>query len=137
MADGFEIDFSELNRLTASFQNLNDHAPKRIRQAMEVTARHVKDEWSDDLRGSRNLGYTPDSIGYEFTGSASQERSTLEVEIGAELEKTQGALVQFLEYGSPTQAPRGYGRAALQRNEEDFDKGLSKALEDAERDAGL
>lgn len=137
MADGFEIDFSDIGALAASFDKLNDFAPKRLRQAMEVTARHVKDEWSDSLRGSRNLGYTPKSIGYEFTGTASEERSTLEVDIGAELERKQGSFVQFLEYGSPTQGPRGYGHLALQNNEADFEKGLTQALEDAEKDAGL
>jgi hypothetical protein len=41
-----------------------------------------------------------------------------------------GGLVGALEYGTPTTPPTGFGHAALQKNEDDFEKGLAEAVKD-------
>lgn len=137
MADGFDIDFSELDSLVASFERVPRAASKRIRQAVEVTARHVKDDWADQLKGARNLPAAASSIDYDIKGGEGIRSDGVEAEVGANLGKSQGPLVGILEYGSPTIAPRGYGLGALQKNSEDFEKGLTIALEQAEKEAGL
>jgi hypothetical protein len=136
MPDGFELDVSDLAKLAASFGEVPKGAGQNIRKAVEVSARNVKDEWRKRLDGSGSLGQATRSISYELKGGRAIRGSQITAEIGAEL-GGQGSLVGIVEYGSPTLAPRGYGLRALEDTTEDFQRGLEKALEDAERKAGL
>lgn len=136
MPDGFEFDVSDLTKLAASFGEVPKGAGQNIRKAVEVSARNVKDEWRKRLDGSGSLGQATRSISYELKGGRAIRGSQITAEIGAEL-GGQGSLVGIVEYGSPTLAPRGYGLRALEDTAEDFQRGLEKALEDAERKAGL
>jgi hypothetical protein len=136
MADGFSIDFSALDKLAADLGEVPKNAGQNVRKATEVSARKVKDAWKEKLVGARSLGQANRAISYDLKGGGSLSGSRLEAEIGATL-GGQGSLVGIVEYGSPTLSPRGYGLKALEDTAEDFQRGLEKALEDAERMAGL
>lgn len=136
MADGFSIDFSALDKLAADLGEVPKNAGENVRKATEVSARKVKDEWRGKLRGARYLPAASRAINYDLKGGNAIRGSQIEAEIGADL-GGQGSLVGIVEYGSPTLAPRGYGLKALEDTAEDFQHGLEKALEDAERKAGL
>jgi hypothetical protein len=136
MPDGFEFDFSDMAKLAASLGEVPKHAGENVRKATEVSARHVKDEWKKKLVGAKSLGQANRAISYELKGGRAIRGSQITAEIGAEL-GGQGSLVGIVEYGSPTLAPRGYGLKALEDTTEDFQRGLEKAIEDAERKAGL
>lgn len=133
MPDGFSIDFSELNKLVADIAAVPKHVGKFTRAAVEVTARHVKDDWRAPLKGSASIPWGAASVTYDIKGDQS---GGVSAEIGPEL-GGQGSIVGMLEYGTPTHGPTGYGHAALQNNVGDFQKGLEIALKDAERAAGL
>jgi hypothetical protein len=136
MADGFSIDFSALDKLAADLGEVPKNAGDNVRKATEVSARKVKDEWRSKLRGARYLPAASRAISYDIKGGRGIRGSQIEAEIGANL-GGQGSLVGIVEYGSPTLAPRGYGLKALEDTAEDFQRGLEKAIDDAERSAGL
>lgn len=125
MADGLSIDFSDILKLAADLGDVPKTAGRNIRKAVEVTARHVKDDWREPLQGSALLPRGPYSISYDIKGTG----RSVEAEIGPEL-KGQGALIGMLEYGTPSTGPTGYGAKALQQNQDDFEKGLLKAIGD-------
>lgn len=135
MPDGFDVDFSELIKLAASFDELPREAPKFVAKAIEVTARHVKDDWRDSLKGSPSIPSGPGTISYDVKS----DRQSISAEVGPEVGKGGvGGLVGALELGIPGKAgPTGFGHGALQKNQGDFEKGLTEALKDAERAAGL
>jgi hypothetical protein len=136
MADGFTVDFSDLTRLAADLDEVPDNAGPKIRQAVEVSARNVKDAWRGKLQGARSLPRAAASIDYTVKGSAAASGSVVEAEIGAR-NGGQGSLVGKTEFGSVNNGPKGYGAGALAETQEDFERGLSRALADAERQAGL
>lgn len=105
-----------------------------LRKAVEVTARHVKDAWKDRLKGSPHVPGGPASITYDVKS----ERDGLSAEIGPQLGRGQASIVGILEVGSASHvSPRGYGIAALQDNEADFEHGIQTAIDDALKVAGL
>lgn len=154
MVDGFTVDTSELDRLAADLGRVPSTAGKFIRQAVEVTARHVKDDWRDEAKGMAHAPAFPYSVGYDIGagygmslgqsasavlsgGIVSAGSSTITAEIGPDKGRAQGALGNLIEWGSINNPPQGLGHGALQRNEADFERGITKALDDAERTAGL
>lgn len=132
-----EWDFSEIDKLAADLGEVPKNAGKFIRKAVEVTARHVKDDWRKPLLGSESVPRGASSISYDLMGGEAIRGSEITAEIGPETGGV-GSLVSALEDGfGGRQGPLGYGAAALQMNEEDFQTGLEQALEDAENEAGL
>ena len=121
-----EIDFSELIKLATDLGAAPAKAHANIRKAVEVTARNVRDAWREPLRQSTYVPRGAFSVSYDIEMGADGVRAEIGPEIGGS-----GALVGMLEYGTPTVGPTGYGHRALQLNEEDFQQGLAKALEDS------
>lgn len=121
-----EFDFSELDALTADLTRAPKVAAENVGKALRVTAHKVRDDWREPLSGSEYLPGGAAAVSYDLKGAASLTGSALSAEIGPEL-KGQGPLVGMLEYGTPTVGPRGYGLAALQKNEADFIDGINKA----------
>lgn len=128
-----EFDFSEVLKLAADIDQVPRNASQNIRKAVEVTARNVRDAWREQLAGSQTVPAGPASVTYDMKGGGGE----IVGEIGPELGRTQGPLVGMLEYGTPTTGPRGFGAQALKQNEADFERGISIATGQAEREAGL
>ena len=154
MADGFVVDTSELDKLAADLGRAPAVAGRFIRQAVEVTARHVKDDWRDAAQGLAHAPAFPYSVGYDIGagnglsvgqsasaviagGVTSAGSSTVTAELGPDKDRRQGALGNLIEYGSMNNPPQGLGHGALERNQADFERGLERALSDAERAVGL
>lgn len=118
-------DFSELRELVKDLGDVPARVAPNVRKAVEVTARHVKDDWSKGADRTGLGGYAAD-IDYDlkFTDGA------IEAEIGP----TPGdsgsfGLVEDAK-GNVRSAPQHAGRDAARKNEADFIRGLAKALED-------
>lgn len=137
-----DFDFSELDKLAADLGKVPDDAGPRIRQAVEITSRRIKDAWAEKLRGENGVPHAPRSITYDIGTNVSFLRNALgsgpvdganqiAAEIGAERGRLQAPIVTVLEFGAPGNnlPPRGYGHGALQDNEADFVKGLTMAAE--------
>ena len=133
MADRFEVDTSELDRLAADLGEIPDSAGVLVRKAVEVTARNVRDHWRDAASGFRHAPAYPSSITYDLSSFSGFGATVLQAEIGPDKERRQGALGNLIEYGSVNNPPQGQGQAALEANVDDFEKGLNMALETAER----
>jgi hypothetical protein len=136
MSDGPDFDFTEFNALTAKLGTVPSAARSNLRKAIEVTARHIKDDWREKLSGASGLPGLSASISYDVK-SDSSSRSAIEAEIGVDKGRFQGPLGNISEYGTPKTAPRGYGAAALAENVADLERGIDIALQQAEKAAGL
>lgn len=124
-------DFTELYSLAADLSNAPEVANRNIKKAVEVTSRHIKDDWKQGAERTGLRGYAG-SIDYDlkFPGSA------IEAEIGPNLGRNQGSF-GFVEEanGGVRSAPQHAGRDALEANEPDFVRGLEIAIFDATAEA--
>lgn len=136
MAD-FEIDFSELDRLTADLGEVPKKAGPKLRQAAEVSARKLRDEWRTQARGLAHAPAFPSSITYDIKTRRAFGVSQVDAEIGPDKDRNQGALGNLIEFGSVNNSPQGLGLGALQATQADFERGLEIALDQAEKEAGL
>jgi hypothetical protein len=137
VSDGISVDTSALDKLAADLGQVPDGAGKRIRQAVEVGARNVKDSWRDKMRDAAYLPHASQSISYDMHGTTGSRLGAITAEIGPEL-GGQGSLVGGVEMGTLSGvSPRGYGLKALQDEQPDFERGLDLAIDDALKAAGL
>lgn len=123
-------DFSELRQLEADLRSVPPVANRNVKKAIEVTARHIKDDWREGATVSRGYAKTyAAAVDYnlKYPGGA------IEAEIGPSLGKTPGASAGFLEDapGDVKAAPQHAGRDALEANEDDFERGLEIAIFEA------
>lgn len=132
-----DFDFSELTQLAADLGEVGENVGPNIRKAITGTSLGVKKAWQEPLRGSKTLGGLVPALSFDITTAQVFGVSVIKSEIGFDKDKAQGPLGNISEFGSPTIAGRGYGIAALEANQEDFQRGLEKATEDAEKEAGL
>lgn len=119
-------DLGEIPKETAPF----------VRKAIEVTARHIKDQIKDDYSGARNLGGASRSISYDIQGSTGARLGGISAEIGPEL-GSQGSVVGLVDEGAPRTPGRHRIAKALANNTDDFESGLDKAIADGLKAAGL
>lgn len=135
MAD-FSFDFSEVAQLAADLGEVQKGTGEFVSKAVQVSARRVKDAWRARLSGSGTLPGAASSIAYELTGGNAIRGSTITAEIKPRL-GGQGSLVWVPEFGSLSTSPRGYGRASLEENADDFQKGIDMAIADGLKVGGL
>ena len=124
------FDFSELSKLAADLGEVGPKVGANVRKAIEVTAIHVKDDWREPLKQSEFIPRGASTIYYEITSDSEGIKAEIGPEARGKGSHWVGGLVGILEYGTPTTPPTGYGHAALQKNEEDFVKGISIAAGD-------
>lgn len=162
MADSIEVDFTELIELAEDFEKLAATLPARIVQAVEHTAYSVSDDAKDAVLRRHYFKGAASAIDYEMKG-VSGAVSSIDAEVGYNKSKRGGRLGNLLEYGAPNAprmmnvpdgmggwktvpvpgggkrplAPGGELQASLSRNEEDLQRGVEKAIDDAMRDARL
>ena len=144
MVDGVSMDFTEILKLSADLGVAPVKAGPKIHQATEITARKIKDGWSDDLEGTPDVPHGSRTITYDIGANTSiirdltqpiahqNEANTIMAEIGAEDGRQQAPIVAVLEYGAPSKnlPPHGYGAGELQKYSDDFEHGLSLAIGD-------
>lgn len=139
MADDIKFDTSELSKLAADIGKAPSRSGRTLRQAIEVTATKVRNSAREKSSGLEHAPAFPASITYDIGANHSLLRETLGgggadsivAEIGPDKDRPQGALGNLLEYGSINNPPRGIMHGALQENEADFEKGVTKAVDDA------
>lgn len=130
-------DDNGLNELVRQIGEVPRQVAPRLRQAVEVTARKIKDQIKSDYNGSRGLPAASGSINYDLHGTTGQVIGGISAEIGPDLGRRQGALVGLVDVGTPKTPGKHRIPKALADNEEDFDHGIQKAIQDGMRDAGL
>lgn len=139
--DSFTVDTSEVDRFAADLGKVPETAGRYLRTAVEVSARHVKDDWRENAEGQLGASRFPKSITYDVKSAHLFGQSVIEAEIGPDKARRglQGPLGNLIEYGTAADGGLssrvGTGAAALERTAADFERGLSRALEDAENAA--
>lgn len=131
MTDGIIIDTSELSALAADLGEAPARAGRNIRSAVGRTAHRIRDDWRDSAQGLPHAPLFPYSISYDLKVFQGFGASVIQAEIGPDKERPQGALGNLIEYGSVNNPPMGLGHGALQKNEDDFERGLTIAVSDA------
>lgn len=123
MADGIQVDFTDLLSLAADLGRAPAEASKNVRKATEVTARYVKDDWRQQADVSGLAGYAAD-IDYELVSKAGM--------IGADIGPTIGDMgsMGFVEEGGAEvySAPQHAASDAVRANEPDYVRGLLIAI---------
>lgn len=137
MPDGISVDFSDINQMATALGQVPAVAGRFIRAAVEVSARTIKDDWRESATGLAHAQHFPRSITYDVRSFQGFGSTVIEAEIGPDKDGPQGALGNLLEYGSVNNPPMGLGHGALQREEDGYERGLSQALANAERMAGI
>ena len=140
----------DLTRLAADLSQAPRQAWPYIRKSIEVTARHIKNDWNNNLGGRSNSGSAFKHVGrtVDYTIGASNfslARSALglgaatgiEAEIGPNLGRAQGAMAGWFEEGMHNIPALHPGYDAMKRNEADFEHGLAEAVEDGLREVDL
>lgn len=135
------FDFSEVNALAADLGKVPDAAGGFIRSAVQYTATEVRKSARDTVgSGSHSWSALPNSIDYDIKTDVG-ESSSLTAEVGYNKGRGAGKLGNLREFGGPSAgnhlAPHNDLANALEANQDDFQKGLEKALQDAENKAGL
>lgn len=139
--DGFTVDTSEVRQLAAGLGAVAATAGRYVHSAVKASATHLKDEWRESADGQVGASRYPKSITYDIKTAALLGQSVIEAEIGPDKSRRglQAPLGNLIEFGSAADgglsSKVGTGAAALERTAEDFERGLSKALEDAENAA--
>lgn len=121
-----KFDLSGISRLVFQIEDALKVADSDAAKALKVNAFNIKRDWQEPLKGSATVPGGAAAVTFDVEVGVGAGRA----EIGPEL-RGQGPIVGMLEYGTPNTGPRGYGAAALQKNVEDLERGLSKAVGDA------
>lgn len=132
MADGFDIDFREINELAADLGQVASNAGQYVRTAQDKSSLAIKTAWAESVSGFPNAAAYPRAISYDFLAFQGFGSTVLTTEIGPDKGRRQGALGNLIEYGSVKNAPGNYGDAALQGEAAHFEQLLSEALARAE-----
>ena len=134
-----DFNFHELDRLVADLGDVPKKTGPLIRKAIEVSSLKVKKSAADSVKsGSRMWKALPRAIDYEVKTFQGFGASVFQSEIGYK-KGGAGDLGNLREFGAPKTnlAPHNDLKTALEANQDDFERGLSIAIEQAERAAGL
>lgn len=125
-----DFDFSELNALSADLGEVPSKAIPLVRRAVEVTARHLKDDWRDEARRS-NPGHARKYAGQITYTMKLDSDGEIGAEVGPRL-VGQGSF-GFLEDapGGVAAKPQRNVDRALRKNLADFEKGILMAGDEA------
>jgi hypothetical protein len=124
--NSIDFDMSEVRNLSADLTSVGSKVAPLARKAVEVTARHVKDDARSLMKGVKGMPHIPRSVDYDMVGSAAGIGADIGFDKGG-----QGSLGNIYEYGSRYFPARGPLTHALHENEADFVKGIMLAAEEA------
>ena len=156
MPDSISFDFSELTKLAADLGEVPKTAGPFINSAIQKTSGFVKEAAQKSVsKGGKRWSRAVGAIDYELKVEAGLGGSSITSEIGYDKDKvlpqkpipagskrkpgpgTAGNIGSLREFGKPGLTPHNDLLNALHENEKDFEFGLSEALKDAEKAAGL
>lgn len=141
MTDGLKLDFSELAQLGADLGKVPETAGPFLNSALQFTSKEVARAAQRKVGKRRHFKQAAAAIDYEVTTFQGFGVSVIQSEIGYDKEKSAGSLGNLIEFGAPGSlnalTPGNELVTSLHEQEDDFEKGLLRATEDAERKVGL
>lgn len=140
MADGIQVDTSELNELAASFDRAAYGLAGFVSKALNITALRIKRGSVAKVRARRRWRGGARAIDYEVSRFAGFGASVIQAEIGYNKGKG-GSIGSLIEFGAPGASnaltPGNELARTLREEEADFVSGLEKALDDSLKREGL
>ena len=134
-----DADFSEVMQLAADLESAPSGIAPKLAKALGVTANLVKQDARKSVRRRKGLGHAAHSINYDLVG-VSGPVSSMSAEIGYD-KNGAGHLGNLIEFGAPNAgnqlAPSHDLGNALLNNEDDFVRGVERAVADAMREVNL
>ena len=141
MADSINFDLSELTQLAADLGDVPDIAGPLINSAIQGTSFKIKEDARRTVGRRKHFKGGAAGIDYEVNTLQAFGVSVIKSDIGYNKDTDAGKLGNLIEFGAPGSknalAPTSDLANALHANEADFQRGLNKALANAERQAGL
>ena len=122
-----DVKIRGLQAVIKRFDDVEPNLRDNLRKAVEITARHIKDDAKDNLRGMGfvYVPHLPAAVKYHMEGNryyvAAKVRAT----------GKQARLIGVIEYGSPTSAPHPFLMPAALTNRADFLRGVRQAIKDS------
>lgn len=123
------VEVTGLDAVIVRFRKAPPALMNNLRAAVEVTATRVKNDARDNIKGISSRGRLP-----HMPGAVKYDPLTLtasDVETKVKLSGRQARLIGPIESGTPFSAPKKPLENAAKANEEDFDRGVRKAIDDA------
>lgn len=140
MADGFNVDFSELDVLAADLDRAVEGIEPFLVSAIKFTSVRVKRSAQAKVRRRKFFKGGARAINFELKKFRGFGASVIQSEIGYDKDKG-GAIGSLAEFGAPGSpnalAPGNELQRSLHEEEADFQKGVERALDDALKKAGL
>lgn len=131
------FDFGEIDKLAADLGDVAGASDKPIRQALNVTSMKVKKGAQEKVRARKHFSQAASAITFDVTARA----GGIESEIGYDKTRNVGKLGNLVEHGAPgaanALAPGNELQRSLHEQEEDFQRGIERAVDDMLKDAGL
>lgn len=141
----------DLSKLATDLSRVSAETWPFVHKALERTARHVKDDWNENLGGAKNphsrFKHVGRSVDYDIAvQGASLLREALgiggggtgiQAEIGPNLARQQGTMAGWFEEGMRNIPALHPGYDAMKKNEGDYVNGLAEAVADGLKKAGL
>lgn len=119
------IEVTGLDELIVDLDTAHLRVMRDVIKAGHVFGGKVKKTWAAFDSGLAHAPYYPRSITYDLMLSS----AGIEVEIGPDKSRRQGALGNLIEYGSSNNPPHGSGARALALCAGDLEYGVGLALE--------
>ncbi|MFE7609245.1 hypothetical protein [Streptomyces celluloflavus] len=129
MSTGTSITITGAIETAASFTRASAALRMTSRQAVEVSARRIKEDARRRISGHPHLPHYPHSITYDLRSSAAGPWA----EIGPDKSRTQGPLGNVIEFGTRNNAPIPHIGPAFEAGVPDFVHGMTRAVTDATR----
>jgi len=132
-----DFNYSELDRLAADLGTVGDNAGPFINSAIQRTSMLIKKDAAKGLTGQWSGARS--AIDYEIKTFQGFGASVIQAEIGYNKSLRGGPLGNLREFGAPKNnlAPHNDLKKALEANRDDFENGLTIALDQAHKKAGL
>lgn len=147
-------DFDELMSLSKDLDASAAAAVPNLRKAVQVTLHNVKTDAQATVRGRKGFGHAANAITYDTAITS----TGIEGEAGYDKDRPAGALGNLIEFGAPNAkahmlvngknvpvpgaparplAPSHDLGNALLNNEDDFEYGVQRAIDDTLKELGL
>jgi len=133
-----DFDFSDIMKLAADLDSVADGIEGPLKKALNVTSMGVKKSAQAKVRGRKGLGHAASGITFDVKETAGGVESEIGYDKARGGAALLGNLVEFGAPGSPNAlTPGNELQSSLQENEADFVRGVLRAVDDAQRKAGL
>lgn len=122
-----DVKIRGLQAVIKKFDGVEPKLRDNLRKAVEITARHIKDDAKANLRGMGfvYVPHLPATIKYEMSGNRYYVAASVHAK------GKQARLIGVIEYGSPTSAPHPFLMPAALMNRADFLRGVREAIKDS------